>query len=317
MTWLLLASQVLHGGATRDQSVTWVNSLPCVTGAYRGTHASWPFPDLPNSNPSGIMMKIRIASTLLPLALPLVAQEPAAAQVEAMFYKAYYLEKGPRQFEEASVLYEKFLTAAPEHKLAAEAAKQQFRLLDRTGKTKERDAFKTKYSKLLGDISATPARPAPGEGNAGDRPERGARPEGGERPEGGGRGQRGAGGRRGGIMGLMRNETKIADMSKEQLEELKTGLEGAGEMIERMRPMMGEEAADKMAKGAADLKKALDAGKNEEAQKAMDELKAAFPTRGGRGGGDAGGAGRRPGGGGGRPGGGGGGQAGGGGGGGN
>ena len=91
MTWLLLASQVLHGGATRDQSVTWVNSLPCVTGAYRGTHASWPFPYLPNSNPSGIMIKIRIASTLLALALPLVAQEPAAAQVEAMFYKAYYL----------------------------------------------------------------------------------------------------------------------------------------------------------------------------------------------------------------------------------
>lgn len=245
-------------------------------------------------------MKIRIASTLLALALPLVAQEPAASQVEATFYKAYYLEKGPRQFEEASALYEKFLAKAPEHKLAKEAAKQQFRLLDRLGKAKERDAFKTKYAKLLGNISAGGARPARGAG--GDRPGRGAggdaggrpgRGEGGARGERGGRGQGGARGGRGGIMGLMRNETKIADMSKEQLEELKTGLESASATIDRMRQFLGDEVADKMEKGAADLKKALDADKKDEAQKALDELKKAMPARGGRGGGRGGDAGGR------------------------
>ena len=109
-------------------------------------------------------MKIRIASTLLALALPLVAQEPAS-QVEAVFYKAYYMEKGQRDFAGAMALYEEFLAKAPKHKLAKEAAKQQFRLLDRTGKTKERDAFQAKYKELIGSMSAGGARPA--------RPERG------------------------------------------------------------------------------------------------------------------------------------------------
>ncbi len=264
-------------------------------------------------------MKIRIASTLLALALPLVAQEPAAApQVEATFYKAYYLEKGKRDFDGAMALYSSFLAAAPTHKLAGEAAKQQFRLLDRTGKTKERDAFKEKYAKLLANVGTTTARPARGADAGGDRPERGARGEGGARPERGARGEgaRGQrGGRRGGgIFGLLRNETKVADMTKEQIEELKTGIESSSAMIERFRDRMPEVAA-KLEKGTAALKKALDGDDKAAAQKALDGLKEAMSGmlggRGGRGGEQGGGrggrGGNRQGGGGGRQGGGGGG----------
>ena len=234
-------------------------------------------------------MKIRIASTLLALALPLVAQEPAS-QVEAVFYKAYYLEKGQRDFAGAMSLYTQFLEKAPKHALAKEAAKQQFRLLDRTGKTKERDAFQAKYKDLVGDLAAGSTRPArPNREQGSDRPGRG---------EGAGRG--GFGGRGGGmrgVMNLMRGDAKVSEMSKEQVEELKEGLGAADGMIDRMREMMGDEIADKLTKASSDLKKALEAGKMEDADKALNALKESFPMgrgRGGRGGrgGDAGGAGQ-------------------------
>ena len=226
-------------------------------------------------------MKIRIASTLLALALPLVAQEPAS-EVEAVFYKAYYLEKGQRDFAGAMALYQHFLEKAPKHALAKEAAKQQFRLLDRTGKTKERDAFQAKYKELIGDVAA-----------AGTRPERGARPERGERGERperggfGGRGGRGGSGGMRGVMQLMRGDAKVSEMSEEEIEGLKEGLGAAESMIDRMREMMGDEIADKLTKASDDLKKAIDAGKMEDADKALNALKEAFPMgrgRGGRGG---------------------------------
>ena len=87
----------------------------------------------------------------------------------------------------------------------------------------------------------------------------------------------------------MRNETKIADMSKEQLEELKTGLEGVASMIERMGDRMPEGVADKLSKSSAGLKKALDAGNKEDAQKALNALREATQGMFGRRGGDAGG----------------------------
>src|SRR5262249_30498639 len=59
--------------------------------------------------PPEVPMKIRVASLLLALALPLTAQEPVADQTEAIFYKAYYLEKGQRDFAGAMSLYEQFL----------------------------------------------------------------------------------------------------------------------------------------------------------------------------------------------------------------
>ncbi|MGC6487223.1 MAG: hypothetical protein ACON4Z_06240, partial [Planctomycetota bacterium] len=232
------------------------------------------------------MMKIRIASTLLALALPLVAQEPAS-QVEAVFYKAYYLEKGQRDFAGAMALYTQFLDKAPTHALAKEAARQQFRLLDRTGKTKERDAFQAKYKDLIGSLTAGQTRAArPERGQGGDRPQR---PERGDRSGRGGWGGRGGGMR--GVMQLMRGDAKVSEMSKEQVEELKEGIGAAEGMIDRMREMMGDEIADKLTKASDDLKKALEAGKMEDADKALNALKEAFPMGRGRGGrgGDAGG----------------------------
>lgn len=278
-------------------------------------------------------MKIRFASALLALALPLMAQDPVASDVEVLFYKAFYLEKGPKDHAAAMELYQKFLDKAPEHKLAAEAAKQQFRLLDATGKTKERDAFKAKYEKLIGNLQA--AAPADGQRGGAARGERGERGEGGGRPDmqarlaelekqlakakadgnaeevkkleqqlerarQGGRGQGGPGGARGGVMGLLRGDKKLKDMSAEEITQIKDGLAGASQMVERFRDMGNDEVADKLEAGVASLKKALDGNDMDAAQKAVDELKAAMPQmgggrggrgRGGEGGGPGGGAG--------------------------
>ena len=268
-------------------------------------------------------MKIRFASALLALSLPLMAQEPVASEAEVMFYKAFYLEKGPKDFAAAMDLYQKFLDKAPEHKLAAEAAKQQFRLLDATGKQKERDAFKAKYEKLIGNLPAAPAAgeraAGRGEGERGARPDMAARlaeleeqlkkaKEAGnadevkrleqaiERAKQGGRGPGGAGGpgARGGLMGMLRGDKKVKDMSAEELGQLKEGVGQSAQMIERMRENGMGEAADKLDAGVAGLKKALDANDLDAAQKAMDELKAAMPQRGGgRRGGEGGGPGGR------------------------
>lgn len=264
-------------------------------------------------------MKIRFASALLALALPILAQDPVATDAEVLFYKAYYLEKGPKDHAAAMELYQKFLDKAPEHKLATEAAKQQYRLLDQTGKAKERDAFKAKYEKLLGNI-----QPAPAGGDAARGG--GARGEGGGRPDmqariaelekqlekakadgnaeevkrleqqlerarqGGGRGQGGPGGAggRGGVMGLLRSDKALKDMSTEEIGQIKEGLAGASTMVDRIRDMGNDEMADKLEGGIAALQKALDGNDMEAAQKAVDELKKVMPqggrARGGQGG---------------------------------
>ena len=267
-------------------------------------------------------MKIRIASALLALALPLVAQDPAASETEAMFYKAFYLEKGQRDFAGAMALYEQFLAKAPEHKLASEAAKQQFALLDRTGKTKERDAFKAKYEKLLGNVAvaggAGQGRPedAPrgeGQGRGGARMDPAARlaelekqlakakEEGNEEEvkkltqqiertkQAGERGARGqAGGARGGMFG----NKKLAEMTPDELTQFKDGLGRMEGMLDRMRENMGEEQVKKVEANLETLKKSLDANKLDEAQKALDSLREAMPRRqrGGEGGAGGGGA---------------------------
>lgn len=274
-------------------------------------------------------MKIRFASALLALALPVLAQDPAATDAEVLFYKAYYLEKGPKDHAAAMELYQKFLDKAPEHKLAGEAAKQQYRLLDQTGKSKERDAFKAKYEKLLGNIQPAPAggeaaRGGAGRGEGGARPDMQARiaelekalqkakADGNEEEvkrleqqlerarQGGGRGQGGPGGR-GGVMGLLRSEKALKDMSAEEIGQIKEGLAGAATMVDRVRDMGNEEMADKLESGIAALQKALDGNDMEAAQKAVDELKKVMPQggrgRGGQGGrpGEGGGQGGRPG----------------------
>ena len=171
-------------------------------------------------------MKIRFASALLALTLPLCAQAPVAAEAETLFYKAFYMEKGQRDFVGAMDLYQQFLDKAPEHKLASEAAKQQFQLLDKTGKGKERDAFKAKYEKLLGNMAAAPAG--------------GAAPAAGGARGGEGAGPAGPGGRGAGGAGAGRPDmaARVAELEKElakakeggdaaKVKELETQLERA------------------------------------------------------------------------------------------
>lgn len=297
-------------------------------------------------------MKTRILSALLACALPMaLSAQDATADAEATFYKAYYLERGARDFAGAMNLYEKFLAAAPDHKLAKVAAKQQFGLLTKTGKTKERDAFRTKYASLLGNNarrSDRAERAADAAGDAGGEG-RGRRGQGGERGqrgmrggdpaerlkamearlaeakesgdeeqvarlermlermkqmgEGGeGRGRQGQGGRRGGRGGIFSGKP-LAEMSDEEMEQFKAGLTRMAGMIDRMRDRMGEERAKAFEDGMGKIQKALESGKTEEAQKAVDALRESFGRgrRGGGGGegeGDAGNGRRRGGGGG-------------------
>lgn len=267
-------------------------------------------------------MKIRIASLLLAAALPVAAQTPApvASEAEAMFYKAFYLEKGELDFAGAMSLYEQFLAKAPDHRLAAQAAKNQYRLLDQTGKAKERDAFKAKYEKLLGNVVPATA-PAPGAGGEGrpargdgERPGAGGRPDMAgrvaelekqlekaradgnadevrrleqqlERARQGGRAAGGqAGGRRGGAMGALMGNKKVSEMTAEELAGLKEGIGGASRMIEMLRNNGQEEQAGKLEGQLNALKKALDANKLDDAQKAIDAIREAMPRMRGRGG---------------------------------
>jgi len=281
-------------------------------------------------------MKIRFAAALLALALPMAAQD-ATVQTENLFYKAFYLEKGTRDFAGAMSLYEQFLTQAPGHKLAADAAKQQLALLDKTGKTKERDAFKAKYEKLLGNTVAVAGQaPAADAGDA--RPARGERGEGGEgrgaggpggrmdpaariaelekqiekakaegneeevkkltaqlertKQMGAGRGPGGAGGPGGGRMGGMRalfGNTKLADMKAEDLATLKESVGAMEGVPEMMKQSLTEEQVKTFDTNLVTLKKSLADNKLEDAQKALDAIKAVMPQR--RRGGEAGGAG--------------------------
>jgi tetratricopeptide (TPR) repeat protein len=262
-------------------------------------------------------MKIRFAAALFALSLPLLAQDPAAS--EALFYKAYWLQNGERNFAEAMTLYDKFLQAAPEHPLVGRAAQFQFELLTRAGKTDEAKAFAQKYEKQLGKVAvAAPATPKPAEGGArpaaqagGDNAQRladlkkqleEAKASGDEeaatrlqrqiaRLEQGG-GEAGAGGPGGrGARGGMFGSKKLTEMTAEELEQFKTGMERMSTMIERMKEA-NPEGAKSMEENFTALQKALDEGKLEDAQKVLDKVRESMPQRGGRGGAGGGGRGR-------------------------
>ncbi|MEY4674162.1 MAG: hypothetical protein RL148_1946 [Planctomycetota bacterium] len=275
-------------------------------------------------------MTMRFATVLLALALPVLAQDPAAVAAETSFYKAFYLEKGERDFAGAMTLYAQFLAANPDHKLAKVAAEQNYGLLTRTGKAKEAEEFKTKYGKLLsGRATAPAAQPAAQEPAqqppAGEGPRnRGAEGQGREQmaqrlermkeelnkaKESGDtaaaerleaqikRMEEGAarGGEPGqaGPGGRQRMQVKFADMTKEQLDEFKgQRLDMMTGMIDRLRENGQEERATQLEKSITDLKAALDAGKTEDAQKIWDTMSQGMRRgRGGEAGGAGGGAG--------------------------
>ncbi len=268
-------------------------------------------------------MKIRFAAALFALSFPLLAQDPAAS--EALFYKAYWLQNGERNFAEAMTLYDKFLQAAPEHPLVGRAAQFQFELLTRAGKTEEAKAFAVKYEKQLGKVAvpapAAPKADAPATRPAGqaggDNAQRladlkkqleEAKASGDEETatrlqrqiarleqaggEGGGPGGPGGRGARGGMFG----SKKLAEMTPEELEQFKGGMERMSGMIERMKEA-NPDGAKSMEENFNALKTALDANNLEEAQKVLDKVRESMPQRGGRGGrgGQGGGGGGAPG----------------------
>jgi DNA repair exonuclease SbcCD ATPase subunit len=111
--------------------------------------------------------------------------------------------------------------------------------------------------------------------------------------QGGPGGPGGAGGR-GGRGGGMFGTKKLTEMSTEELDQFKTGLERMSGMVEMMRERNPEQAKT-MEENLQSLQKALDANKLEDAQKSLDKMRESMPQRGGRGGrggggGDAGGA---------------------------
>ena len=285
-------------------------------------------------------MNTRFAAALFALALPVLAQTSVPANAETNFYKAFWMEKGERNFAGAMALYEQFLKDAPEHPLAKNAAEFQFALLQKTGKQKDAEVFAKQHAKLLGNVavSAPVAAPrgdapvaAPREGaprgeagapGAGSRanPERiaemkkqleAAKAAGetdkvkqleqqiarGERmAQAGGQGGQGGQGGRGGRGGMFGTK-KLAEMTPEELDQFKSGLERMSGMVDMMRERAPEQA-QAMEDGMKTLQTALDGNKLDAAQVALDKIREAMPRggRGGNGGGNGGpgGGGERP-----------------------
>ncbi len=73
--------------------------------------------------------------------------DPTAA--EAVFYRAFYLDKGERKFVEAIEQYRRFLGMEPSHRLAVRAARSARQLLLRVGRKDDAEAFAAKHRELL------------------------------------------------------------------------------------------------------------------------------------------------------------------------
>jgi tetratricopeptide (TPR) repeat protein len=111
---------------------------------------------------------------------------------ENTFYRAFYLSRGERRYEEALELYRKFLAAAPDHKLVGKAASEAVIILQRSGRADEAQALRDKYASVLGAETDAVGRDTPGPdapadaGGGGDRRrgDRGPGFGGGDRPGG-------------------------------------------------------------------------------------------------------------------------------------
>lgn len=245
------------------------------------------------------------------------AVQAVSAETENMFYRAFYLERGEKRGAEALPLYEKFLAAAPNHRFAKKAAESCIAILNQDGKIEEADKVREKYAAILrrpaaaegaAEAPAAPERPgrgqrgegAPGRGQmtpearaervaelkkqleeakAAGNDEQVARLERMiqmmESGRGGAGGQGGRGGRGMGIFG----DTKLADMTDEQLGQFKSGLDQMSGFIDRMRDNGQAERADQLEKSISQIKKHLEEGKKDEAQKIVDEMRAQMRNR--------------------------------------
>lgn len=112
-------------------------------------------------------MTPRCALSLLLLAVPALPQggdRPAAATIakpgdaDQLFYRAFYLHRGERRYEQALALYREFLAAAPDSRYAARAVDDAAAILNRSGKADEARQLRDRYS---GDKAKPPAAEVP------------------------------------------------------------------------------------------------------------------------------------------------------------
>lgn len=174
-------------------------------------------------------MMTRWTLAALLLALPLSAQTPAVSDGEAMFYKAYWLQKSERRFAESLVLYDQFLQLAPRHALARQAATNRLELLTQLGDLAAARTFAKQYEALLGKVaigSPAGAEQQPGSGEAGD--------------EGAPRGGRARGGR-GSRQGRGGNRQEELATAEKALEEAKAAGDDdrVAELTQRVERLQG------------------------------------------------------------------------------
>ena len=68
-------------------------------------------------------------------------------------------------------------------------------------------------------------------------------------------------------------------MNDEELDQFKDGLERMSGRMDRMREFLGEERAKVIEANMKKLNEALEGGKMEDAQKALDKIRESFPRR--------------------------------------
>ena len=99
-------------------------------------------------------MMLRIACAVSLLVFPVFGQKDAAASkarqdgsaADSLFYRAFFLERGERRYQEAIDLYRKFLAAAPEHRFASRAADAALNLLNRVGQQDDAEKFRQEHA---------------------------------------------------------------------------------------------------------------------------------------------------------------------------
>ena len=92
---------------------------------------------------------------LLVLAAALPAQEPPSHEGEALFYRAFFVERGLEQPEEALSLYRQYLDLAPADPLAGQAARFAIQILEKAGRGAEAKALRERHARVLAET--TPA----------------------------------------------------------------------------------------------------------------------------------------------------------------
>lgn len=209
--------------------------------------------------------------------LPLAAQARPGENVDNLFYRAFFLERGQRDYAAAAKLYQDFLGKAPDSRFAARAARSAYGLLARLDRAEEAEAFRSSHAEILGQSKAV-AKTSAEEAEPPGAGERGRGRRGGSAGRGGRRGG-GERGRRGGAFSIFNSDQKLTEMDDEAIAEFRTSLERIAGFVDRMRDGGREQQAERLETAIKKINEHLDAGKVAEAQKVFQELRAGFRRR--------------------------------------